>query len=216
VVNQNTPEFLNRHVPIPREAMEKFSAYHDLLIKWQAKINLVGPDTISSIWQRHFLDSLQISKFIENKQSSIIDIGTGAGFPGMALAIYGYENVHVVESDGKKVVFLKEVSRVTQTKIHIHHARVEKIQKINYDVIVSRACSELATLLQYSEPLVSHGTTLLFHKGKNYSREIEDALEKWLFSYEIFPSVADEHGVIVKLSKLERRAHDNQGSSRKT
>lgn len=197
-------ELLNKHVKVSRETCERLTLYYDLLVKWQSKVNLVGPDTIADAWKRHFLDSLQLAYFIENRDGIIVDIGTGAGFPGLVLAIAGYD-VHLIESDTKKVSFLKEVARITHTNVAIHHNRVENISIDNVSVIVSRACAPLEKLFSYSEKFVSHGTICLFHKGKNYSKDIEDANSHWQFDVAALPSVTDVEGVILKVENLRKR-----------
>jgi 16S rRNA (guanine527-N7)-methyltransferase len=198
-------ELLNRHVSVSRETYDRLTLYYDLLVKWQAKVNLVGPDTISQAWQRHFLDSLQLQQYIENKNAIIADIGTGAGFPGMALAILGYKNIHLIESDAKKITFLREVARITNTSVSIHHGRVENILIDNISFILSRACAPLDQLFSYSKNFVSHETICLFHKGKNYSKDIEDAKLHWLFEAGVFPSIVDTESVVLKIINLRKR-----------
>lgn len=197
-------EFLNRHINVSYETFEKLSLYHDLLCKWQPKVNLVGPDTIKDSWNRHFLDSLQLLKYID-LDKKIIDLGSGAGFPGMALAIYGANNVHLIESDGKKITFLKEVARITETKISIHHSRIEEKPTGVGDVIVSRALANIQSLLQLSSFFVSHETKCLFHKGRNWSIEITDAEKDWTFDYVANPSISDAQGVILQISNIAKR-----------
>lgn len=195
-------KLLNQHITISPEVFERLSRYHDLLVKWQAKINLVGPDTIGDAWRRHFLDSLQLLPHID-RRAIIVDIGSGAGFPGMALAVAGVENIHLIESDAKKIAFLKEVARVTDTKVFIHHMRIEKHPVLKADLILSRACSSLDQLLEYSHPSVSHETICLFHKGKNYFQEVVDAKQKWIFDEKVISSVTDTQGVILKITHLK-------------
>ena len=197
--------WLNEYVDVSRETYDRLSLYHNLLVKWQAKVNLVGPDTISDAWRRHFLDSLQISKFIENKNAKIVDIGTGAGFPGMGLSIFGYQNIHLIESDAKKITFLKEVARITKSNATIHHSRIEQSTIDDVDVVVSRACAPLPKLYSYASRFVSHETICLFHKGKNYSKDSEDAQSDWQFDMTVSPSVTDTEGVILKIQNLRKR-----------
>lgn len=184
--------------------------YHALLLKWQARVNLVGPDTIPDAWSRHFLDSLQLLRHLPSLDIDLMDIGTGAGFPGMVLAIAGVKNVHLVESDQKKMTFLKEVARLTKTEVTFHAKRVEHVSQMHLDVIVSRACSHLDTLLTYSSPNVSHETICLFPKGRNYTIELEDALKHWNFQYVVLPSVTDTQGVVLKITDLIRRGYESR------
>ena len=199
-------ELLNEHVNVSRETFSKLSIYHDLLLKWQRKINLISPDTVANSWERHFLDSLQLLKHIPSTHGNIIDIGTGAGFPGMALAVAGIDNIHLIESDAKKVTFLKNVSRETFSPVSVLHGRMENIQLENVHIILSRACSNLTQLLELASKNVSRETFCLFHKGKNWAKEVEDANKSWEFDLTTIPSVTDSSGMIVKLSTIYRRA----------
>jgi 16S rRNA (guanine527-N7)-methyltransferase len=205
---------LNSHVPVSRETVHRLSLYHDLLIKWQSKTNLVSDDSLANAWRRHFLDSLQLLPQLPSLSSIIIDLGSGAGFPGMVLAIAGGSNVHLIESDTKKISFLQEVARVTQTKVHLHHQRIEQVSGLAGDVIVARGCSDLNQLLSYASTFVSHGTICLFHKGKNYSNDISDAKKYWQFDHVIIPSVTDQQGVIIKISHMEGGRHDGKYQSK--
>jgi 16S rRNA (guanine527-N7)-methyltransferase len=204
-------DLLNKHLSVSRETFDRLKAYHDLLLKWQTRVNLISADTISEMWKRHFLDSLQLLKHIENTDKKIIDLGSGAGFPGMAIAIAGASNVHLIESDGKKIQFLKEVARITKTDVAIHHARIEDKATPAGDIIISRACSPLDKLLSHSLHYVSHETICLFHKGKNYSKELEEAKAHWNFQYIVLPSVTDtpdavnQQGVILKLTNVSKQ-----------
>lgn len=203
--DQSAFNTLNRHIAVPRETFERLTAYHDLLLKWQAKVNLISPDTIPHIWHRHFLDSLQLFPHIKNPSCKILDLGTGAGFPGMVMAMMGCSDVHLVESDTKKILFLREVARITDTIISIHHARIEDEPTSPGDIILSRALSSLDSLLSLSSPYVSHETICLFHKGKNYSKEIEDAKSHWQFDCDVIPSITDTQSAILKLTTIRKR-----------
>lgn len=196
---------LNSHLSVSHETLDRLSLYRELLIKWQGKVNLVSNDSIADSWKRHFLDSLQLINHIPDLNLRMIDMGSGAGFPGMAIAIYGAPNVHLIESDSKKVLFLREVARITKTNIAIHHERVERLRGITGDVILSRALSDLSKLLDYAFPYISYGTICLFPKGKNYTKEIEEAKTKWSFDHDIIPSITDSQGVILKISHLKER-----------
>lgn len=183
--------------------MDKFSIYHDLLIKWQKTVNLVSNASLLDLWRRHFLDSAQLMPHIPTG-SAIMDVGSGAGFPGMVLAILGIGEVFMVESDRKKCEFLKNVSRETKTPVHIYNERIENISQ-KTDVITSRALAPLPQLLPLCIPLMGKNAFCLFHKGKNYSKEIEDAQISNCFTWNILNSITDPHAVIVKLSHIEAK-----------
>lgn len=198
-------DLLNCCYKVSRETFERLEAYYSLLVKWQKSINLVGPETLADAWSRHFLDSLQLMNNIDDAAKIIVDIGSGAGFPGMVLAICGATNVHLIESDGKKVTFLSEVARVTNTKLTIHHSRVENIKGVSPGVIVSRACDSLKKLLSLSSNFVSRENFCLFHKGKNYSNEINEAKLHWMFDIDVIPSITNKEGVVLKLTHISER-----------
>ena len=106
LTNINTYDKFCSHVFVSRETYEKLCVFHQSLIKWQNSINLISKNTVKSIWERHILDSAQLYKFVIDIGGNIIDFGSGAGFPGLVLAIMGKKNIHLVESDYKKCVFL--------------------------------------------------------------------------------------------------------------
>jgi 16S rRNA (guanine527-N7)-methyltransferase len=195
---------------VSRESLDRLSRYYDLLLKWQSKINLIGPDTVKNAWERHFLDSLQLLDLIPDLSQKIVDLGSGAGFAGMVLAICGAADVHLIESDGKKIIFLKEVARITKTKVGILHRRIEDYPLKATDILVSRACAELDALLALAFPYASHETICLFHKGKNWAKEIEVAEKHWQFNYAVVPSAIDQQGVILKLTNIGKRGYDGR------
>lgn len=198
-------EMLNQRVSVSRETFEKMTAYCDLLLKWQAKINLVGGETQKEVWGRHFLDSAQLSLYIKDKNAIIADLGSGAGFPALVLAVMGYGNIHLIESDKRKGAFLREAARVTGANVAIHNCRIEDVVLPEVGVVTSRACASLNKLLHLVENKVSRETIYLFHKGKNYSMELEDAKKHWDFDFVVIPSVSDMHGVVVQVSNLQKR-----------
>ena len=170
----NSYESFCSHLYVSRETYEKFEIYHKTLLKWQNSINLISKNTIKNIWERHFLDSAQLYRFVKNLDGNVIDFGSGAGFPGMVLAIMGNKNVHLVESNQKKCVFLKEIAMLTETDITIHNCRIEDLSFINVDLITCRALASLSTLIDYVEVFINKSLSekqkipkLLFLKGKS-------------------------------------------------
>ena len=198
-------EILDQHFNVSRETYERLKLYQSLLLKWQNKINLVSQDTIENLWQRHFIDSLQLLPLIGSRSLKALDIGSGAGFPGMVLAIAGMGDMHLVECDGKKTIFLNEVARITNTNVVIHHGRTEDIDIDDGKIILSRACSALSKLFFYASKYVSRETKCLFHKGKNYQKELLDCEREWLFDYIVHPSVTDAQGVVLEVTNLRKK-----------
>ena len=174
---------------------EKFKIYEETLKKWQNKINLVSPSTMSDILNRHIMDSAQLYALITSKQKTIVDMGSGAGFPGLVLAILnqnegqGTWDVHLVESDTRKCAFLQEVARLTNTKIHLHNCRIESLTDLKADVITARALKEVKTLIEYSIPILKPEGICLFLKGKNVELELNWAANAYNFVAKKIPSI---------------------------
>ena len=210
LTNINTYEKFSSHVFVSRETYEKLSVFENILIKWQNSINLISRSTIKSIWTRHFLDSAQLYKFVRNLEGNIIDFGTGAGFPGMVLAIMGKKNIHLVEADFKKCVFLKEIAMLTETDITIHNCRIENLSFINVDLITSRALASLSKLIDYVEIFINKSLgekqelpKLLFLKGKSYYSEVIELSKNKKISFKEYPSITDRNGRILYINRVD-------------
>ncbi len=188
---------------VPRETIDKLEAYFDLLQQWQQHINLVAPSTLADTRHRHMLDSLQLLPLLPDKHAVIVDIGSGAGFPGLVLAMAGYTKVYLVESDGRKCAFLREAARICGCTPTILHGRVESLEFPLVDVFTSRACSSTSTLLNMLGSRCQKNTISLFHKGKNYTKELE-AVTDWTFDLKIHPSVVASDSVILELSHINK------------
>jgi 16S rRNA (guanine527-N7)-methyltransferase len=194
---------------VSRETYDKFKIYYETLIKWQKSINLISNSTLESIWGRHILDSAQLYKYTSNIKGNILDFGSGAGFPGLILAMMGNENINAVESDQKKCIFIKEVASLSNTKINIHNSRIEKLKFINPELITARALAPLEKLIKYIENYMKQGDdlkpilpNLLFLKGKNYKQEILELKKTRSFDVTIFPSISDEYGKILYIKDI--------------
>ncbi len=166
--------------------------------------NLVGPSTIANSWDRHINDSLQLSKFISKKNSSIIDLGTGAGLPGVILAIYGFTNVLLIDSKLKKINFIREFSVENNIEIKNICSRIEKIKNQKFDYIISRAFAPLSKLLDYSLIFTKKNTSLLFLKGRNVKKEINEAKKTFSFKYELYPSMSEGDGHVLRIKNYKK------------
>ena len=161
--------------------------------------NLVGPSTIDVVWDRHINDSLQLSNYILRKDASIVDMGTGAGLPGVILNIFGYTNVLLIDSKMKKINFIKEFALENNIKVKSICTRIERIKSQKFDFIVCRAFAPLTKLLYYSLLFSKKNTSLLFLKGRNVKKEIEDANKTFSFKYKLFSSKSDGDGYVLKI-----------------
>ena len=178
--------------------------YLDLLIKYNSHTNIVGKTTLTNPWTSHILDSLQLLTFIKNKNLSIVDMGSGAGLPGAILSIVGYNNVTLVDSNGKKIKFLKQLQKEISLTINIIYGRIEELVNIKYDIITSRALSNLDKLFSYSQKLMKKNTVLIFLKGKTVNEEILRAKKNWSFRYEKHKSISDSRGSILIVTDLKK------------
>lgn len=194
---------------VSRETLERLSVYLDLLRRWQTAINLVGPATLADPWRRHFLDCAQLAAHVPAAAANLVDLGSGAGLPGMVLAVLGVRGVHLIEADRRKAQFLREVARATGTPAMIHAERVEQIQGWPADVVTARAFAPLPRLLELADRFLASHSVCLLLKGKSVERELTDARAGWHMSSETLPSLSEPTGTVLKLRGI-CRARDRQ------
>lgn len=193
---------------VSRETREKLELLERELQRWQKIKNLVGPATLDHIWDRHIVDSLQILDLAPDAQTWV-DLGSGAGFPGLVLAIAGQERglrVHLVESNDRKCAFLREIARLTGSQVTVHPARLETVIS-NFvgkaDIVSARALAALPQLLEWTEPLLKAGTIGLFPKGRDAEIELTEARKRWTFDADILPSRTDSEARILRITSIE-------------
>ena len=168
-------------------------------------INLVGRSTIDNIWDRHVCDSIQIVSYIQNKKHKILDMGTGAGIPGIFLSILGCSKVVMVDSIRKKTDFIKDVITKLNISPKIVNTRLEKFNTIPANYIVSRALAPLEKLISYSLLFSNKETSLLFLKGRNVNNEILEAKKKYNFRYSVFNSLSSGEGYVLKINDFKKK-----------
>ena len=195
---------------VSHETYEKLKNYQALVLEWNSKFNLISKSTEATIWERHIVDSLQLTKYITNEDKILLDLGSGAGFPGVVLAIACQEiypdlQINLVESIGKKTAFLRAVNEQLNLNMEIHQERIEKLNIGKVDVITSRALAALPKLLDYAKPFCKKETRLILPKGENWSLENDEALMKWLYNYEVYNSDTSDVGKILRISDLRRK-----------
>jgi 16S rRNA (guanine527-N7)-methyltransferase len=199
-----TAEQFAARVDVSRETLLRLQAYVDLLIAWNPRINLVGPRTLDDIWRRHILDSAQLRPLVPAQTRSLVDLGSGAGLPGLILAIIGVSQVHLIESDSRKCAFLREAARVTGTTIVLHPRRFEEVRDLRADVVTARACAALPKLLDHAERFIDRHSILLFLKGQNLGEELTEARKVWNMREMLHPSASDPSGTILHLEEVAR------------
>jgi 16S rRNA (guanine527-N7)-methyltransferase len=190
--------------PVSRETLARLEAYADLLARWSARINLVGRDTLTDPWRRHMLDSAQLRPLVPADAQTLIDLGSGAGFPGLVLAILGIPRVQLVEADARKAAFLREAARVTAANVVIRPCRSAAVQPHIVDVVTARALAPLDRLLDMAQPFIGPATICLFPKGEKADQELTLARKRWTMTVSMHDSIADPRGVILRLREIGR------------
>ena len=194
-----TPDDVARLLNVSRETIDKFRAYLTLLEKWQAQINLVANSTLAEAWQRHILDSGQLAAFYPPQTKNIMDVGSGAGFPGLVLAIMGGVTVDLVESDQRKAVFLSTVTRELDLPAKVHNQRIETLPQLFPDVITARALAPVPKLLKLIENQLSPKSVCLFLKGAAVQDELTNLQTYSTMDATTHPSLSGPTGVVLEL-----------------
>jgi 16S rRNA (guanine527-N7)-methyltransferase len=222
---------------VSRETLGRLDLYAKLLRQWQKAVNLVAPASLADIWHRHFADSAQLLALAPAGPRHWVDVGSGAGFPGLVIAILlagspsprpqregGGEGqqgtppsrVTLIESDTRKAAFLREVARQTGIQgalpvdilsIRAESARIEVNGSLPR-VICARALAPLDRLLALAAPLSPPGTAGLYLKGKGVAQELQAAETSWKFNVELVPSLTSSDGRVAVITNLERKAKD--------
>ena len=208
----SSPEQIAAQFNVSRESLEKLHAYVELLIRWQQKINLVGPSTTEQIWRRHIADGLQLIDLLPAGAKTVVDLGSGAGIPGLVLAIaFGSTRefeMHLVESNGKKAAFLREAARISHTGVIVHNCRAEsgKLGVIapKADVILARALAPLPKLLDLVENYLTGGAVGLFHKGQDVDTELTEATKYWKLTAQKHASRVEARSYILEIREMRR------------
>ncbi len=215
-----SPEDFRRLTDVSRETLARLECYAALLRKWNRAINLVGAGSLRDPWRRHFLDSAQLLPLLPpvpgGRDRILMDLGSGAGFPGLVLAILGAGRVHLCEADRKKAVFLREVARETGTRVRIHDRRIEDLAPFPVDAFTARACAPLARVLSYAAPFLAGGGSEVSGGGQNRSetpgvalvlmgrtldRELTDSAKQWNMRVERIASRSDPRSIILRFTR---------------
>ena len=196
-----TPESVQNTLNVSRETLDKCAAYLTLLEKWQKSVNLVARKTLDIAWQRHILDSGQLARYLPDGCNVILDVGSGAGFPGLVLSIMQDATVHLVESDHKKTVFLQTVIRELDLTATVHNERIESLPAMVPDVITARAFAPLGKAIGLMAPHMAPHTVLLLLKGRNVEEELTEMPDYPIMSAVTYPSLSDPEGVVLQLTQ---------------
>ena len=194
-------------ISFSKETKEKLNIYSFILKDWQKKINLVSDSTLENMWERHFIDSAQLYSLLpkQEKGSVVYDVGTGAGFPGMILAIMGRKDIVLCESSKKKCTFLEEVKKQTHTKVIIDNIRAELLPSNTANSVIARAVKPLEGLLKIAKPLINRKGLCIFPKGVNWKKELSIAEKFFHIDYDLVQSITSKESFIFVIKNIESK-----------
>ena len=203
-----SPEELAQAASVSRETLTRLKTYAAMLEDWNARHNLVSAASMAELWRRHFWDSAQLVPLIPKAANSLVDLGSGAGFPGLVLAELlrdrtGFKTV-LYEATGKKCRFLEAVAERLNLRCEIRPSRIEDAPRERFDVVTARAFAPLDKLLTYAQRFWGKGTIGLFLKGQNLEAELTQAHKSWKMTLERHPSRSDASGVVLEIRELHR------------
>jgi len=201
----------SRFTRVSRETITSLKLYEYLLVKANKNLNLIGSSTINQIWDRHFLDSFQVIDFIDENSNSLIDLGSGAGFPGLVIAIIAKERkipikIKLIEKSPKKVKFLKEVIKELNLNVVVINQNVlEEEIKLTGDVLVARAFKPIKIILQLIHNKAENWKKIFIFLGKTGQKELDEASKNWDIEYKQRVSVTSKDSFVLEINKLKKK-----------
>jgi 16S rRNA (guanine527-N7)-methyltransferase len=209
------PEDFAARTGVSRETLSRLKAYADLLTDWNARHNLVAKSTLPDLWHRHLWDSAQLAPLIPETARTLADLGSGAGFPGLVLAVMRPElKVTLHEATTKKCTFLQAAAERMGLKIEVRNARLEDLPPQPFDMVTARALAPLPLLLDYAHRFTAPSSVCLFLKGQNVGPELTEAAKYWNMKASQVPSQTDPSAAIVTVRELGPRHVEPQKAAR--
>jgi 16S rRNA (guanine527-N7)-methyltransferase len=203
--DRQSPEHIAEAFDVSRESLQQLRLYVDLLLHWQKRINLIGPSTTEDIWTRHIVDSLQLLPLIPPGIRQLVDLGSGAGLPGLVLAIASSLPAVLVESNDKKSAFLREAIRQTGVQASVATCRIEDVEPMSGSTLLTaRALAPLSKLFELSQQLFQPDAVALFHNGQDVDKELAEARKSWTFTARKHKSMTDPRGIILEIADVNR------------
>ena len=205
--NEKDFNFFKDQINPNEDTIYRLKKFVSILREYQKNTNLIGKSTMSTIWTRHILDSAQIEKILpkENKKYITVDVGTGAGFPGLVLAAMGRADLLLCEKSKKKNIFLNTVAKECNLNVKIYNDRIENLKEPNIRTIISRAFAPLKSLILKVRHCLYNDTTLVLHKGGTYMKEIIEAESLFYFNYKCFNSATNSDAKILKIDNVKEK-----------
>ena len=194
----NLQNFCNENFNDPNQIFTMLMEYKKILLNENHKMNLIGKSTIDDFDQRHIIDCIQIIKHMPDKKKQVMDIGTGAGLPGVLLSILGYQNLHLVEKSPKKSAFLETCKAHLGLNYKIHTKSIAEISGVNIDYITARAFAPIEKIITATKKIIHTKTIYILLKGKSYLSEL-NLINPQKYSWKNYPSITSEESKIIVL-----------------
>ncbi len=198
MLNDKLVKFCDDNFDDGKLILTKLSEYKKILIKENEKMNLIGKSTIIDLDERHLLDCLQIVKYLPQHEKCVMDIGTGAGLPGIILSIIGFKNVHLVEKSPKKSSFLENCKLRLGLNYIVHNKSISEISNLNIDFVTARAFASIDKIISMTKKIINKQTKFILLKGKNYLTELE-TINPQKYFWEAHPSITSSESKIIIL-----------------
>ena len=196
MLDKKLVNFCNDNFKNGSSILQKLDEYKKILIDENKKINLIGKSTVENFDERHLLDCIQIIKFLPHKNKTHMDIGTGAGLPGIILSIIGYKNVHLVEKSVKKSIFLENCKSRLGLDYEVHNKSIAEISDINISYVTARAFAPIEKIISITKKIINKNTKFILLKGKSYLSELQ-LINKQKFFWETHPSITSDESKII-------------------
>ena len=196
MLNEKLVNFCNENFDNPKIILNKLLEYKKILIKENKSMNLIGKSTIDDLDERHFLDCIQIVKYLPHHEKSVMDLGTGAGLPGIILSIIGFKNLHLVEKSPKKSSFLENCKLRLGLNYVVHNTSISEISNLNVDYITARAFASIEKIISMTKKIINKQTKFILLKGKSYLTELE-TINPQKYFWETHPSITSSESKII-------------------
>ena len=196
MLNEKLVNFCDNNFNDGKSILKKLIEYKKMLLKENETMNLIGKSTIADLDIRHLLDCIQIVKYLPHHEKSLMDIGTGAGLPGIILSIVGFKNLHLVEKSTKKSLFLENCKLRLGLNYKVHNKSIIDISNFNVDCITARAFASIEKIISMTKKIINKQTKFVLLKGKSYSNELEK-ISPQKYSWETHPSITSSDSKII-------------------
>ena len=196
MLNEKLVKFCDNNFNDGQLILKKLSEYKEILLKENQNMNLIGKSTLTDLDERHLLDCIQIVKYLPQHEKSVMDIGTGAGLPGIILSIIGFKNLHLVEKSPKKSNFLENCKLRLGLNYVVHNKSISEISNLNIDCITARAFASIEKIISMTKKIINKQTKFILLKGRSYLTELE-TINTQKYFWETHPSITSSESKII-------------------